>query len=285
MSGPLVWLDLDQQALDDAYDQSLWALNRENVLRRWDANSKRARAILGRPTRFAYGPTEIEALDLYRTEQPNAPINIFVHGGAWRGQMASSYSMLAETFVRAGAHLVVPDFTNVLETGGDLVPMVEQLRRAVAWVHANAPAIGGDPERIYLSAHSSGGHLGGCLLITPSLTDVIKGAVLISGMYDLEPVRRSKRSEYVTFTDRIVDALSPQRHLDSINCPLVIAYGTLETPEFQRQSRDFHAALVAAGKSAELIVCEDYNHFEILETLANPYGLAGRAALRQMGLG
>jgi arylformamidase len=66
--------------------------------------------------------------------------------------------------------------------------------------------------------------------------------------------------------------------------PLVVAYGTCETPEFQRQSRDFFAALKAKGKSAELIVAEGYNHFELFETMANPYGIIGRARLRQMGL-
>ena len=98
-----------------------------------------------------------------------------------------------------------------------------------------------------------------------------KGALLLSGMYDLEPVRRSKRSSYVTFTDAMVEKLSSQRHLDGLHTPLVLAYGTCETPEFQRQTRDFFAAVQAAGKPAELIVGEAYNHFELLETLANPY--------------
>jgi arylformamidase len=103
-------------------------------------------------------------------------------------------------------------------------------------------------------------------------------------MYDLKPVRLSKRSGYVKFTDAMEQALSAQRHLDGLHTPLILAYGTRETPEFQRQTRDFFAAAKAAGKTAELVVGEAYNHFELLETLANPYGLIGRAALRQMGL-
>ena len=91
-------------------------------------------------------------------------------------------------------------------------------------------------------------------------------------MYDLKPVRLSKRSAYVKFTDRMEDLLSAQRHLDGLNTPLILATGTCETPEFQRQSRDFAAAVKAAGKPVELIVGEGYNHFELLETLANPYG-------------
>jgi arylformamidase len=104
-------------------------------------------------------------------------------------------------------------------------------------------------------------------------------------MYDLKAPRLSRRSEYVKFTDEIEQALSPQRHLDLLQAPVTLVYGTLETPEFQRQSRDFAGAARAAGKPVELIVCEGYNHFEVLETLGNPYGFMGRAALALMKLG
>src|ERR1700726_3903857 len=101
-------------------------------------------------------------------------------------------------------------------------------------------------------------------------------------MYDLEPVRLSHRSTYVKFTDESEQELSAQRHLDRLACPLIVGYGTCETPEFQRQARDFAAAVKAAGKPVQLLVGEGYNHFEMLETLANPYGLLGRAALELM---
>jgi arylformamidase len=88
----------------------------------------------------------------------------------------------------------------------------------------------------------------------------------------------------VAFTDAMEADLSAMRHLDQLNTPLVLTYGTYETPEFQRQTRDFAAAVKAAGKPVELLVGEGYNHFEMLETLANPYGLLGRAVLGQMQL-
>jgi arylformamidase len=108
--------------------------------------------------------------------------------------------------------------------------------------------------------------------------------MLASGMYDLKPVRLSKRSKYVNFTDEIEQELSALHHLDRLNCPVIVAYGTQETPEFQRQARDFAAAIKSAGKPVQLIVGEGYNHFEIQETLANPYGLLGHAVLEQMKL-
>jgi len=289
VKGPLVWLDMDQQALDDAYDQIVYAPNREQVAQRRLTNSARARAAIGAPERVAYGQTEIEKLDIYRTKRAHAPVNIFVHGGAWRANRAADYACLAEPFVRAGAHYVILDFTNVDDAGGSLFPMVEQVRRAVVWVYNNAENFGGDPARLYLTTHSSGSHIGGCVVThdwrKENLpVDILKGAMLGSGMYDLKPVRLSKRSKYVKFTDEMEEALSAQRHIDKLNTPLILAHGTCETPEFQRQTRDFYAAVKAAGKPVELLVGEGYNHFEMLEALANPYGLLGRAVLAQMRL-
>ena len=139
--------------------------------------------------------------------------------------------------------------------------MVEQVRRAVAWVFRNAPSFGGDSTRLYLTSHSSGSHLAGCVVThdwrKENLPlDILKGATLGSGMYDLRPVRLSKRSKYVKFTDEMEEALSPQRHIDKLHTPLILAHGTYETPEFQRQTRDFYAAIKAAGKPVELIVGE-----------------------------
>ena len=288
-SGPLVWRDMDQKALDDAYDQDVYAPNRPLIVQRRIAASERARAMLGSPERVAYGTSEYERLDIFRAAAANAPVNVFVHGGAWRRNKAADYALQAEPLVAAGAHTVIIDFINVEQSGGDLLPMYEQVRRALAWCWRKAESFGGDRERFYISAHSSGSHLTACVVtggwreegLPP---DFCKGALLLSGMYDLAPVRLSKRSSYVTFTDAAVEKLSSQRHLGGLRTPLVLAYGTCETPEFQRQTRDFFAAVQAAGKPAELIVGEAYNHFELLETLANPYGLAGRAMLRQMKL-
>ena len=213
-----------------------------------------------------------------------------MHGGAWRNGVAANFATPAEMFVNAGAHYIALDFTSVDGAGGSLFPMVDQVRRAVAWVWKNAAEIGADQSKVYVLGHSSGGHLAGCIVTTDwkdyGLPDrILAGALVCSGMYDLTPVRLSKRSKYVKFTDEMVDKLSAIKRLDRINTPLIVGYGTCETPEFQRQAREFSAALTGAGKPHELVVGEGYNHFEIAETIANPYGLIGRRVLKMMGLG
>jgi arylformamidase len=284
---------MDQKGLDNAYNQAAYAPNMDLILGRLVAASATARNILP-PERLAYGPSEEERLDFYRAAAPanggaGAPINVFVHGGAWLRSNAAQTAFTAEAIVGAGAHAVVIDFTNAGETGGDLFPLYRQVSRAIGWTWRNAESLGGDRNRLFVSAHSSGAHLAACALTRgwreenlPA--DFCKGAILVGGMYDLAPVRRSSRSTYLKFTDAMEDALSPARHVDSVMTPLILAYGTCETPEFQRQTSDFYAALGAAGKPAELIIAEGYNHFELFETMGSPYGVVGRARLRQMGL-
>jgi arylformamidase len=287
---PLVFLDYTQAELDRVYSQRVFAPNSESIRRRLSRLSADIRARVAPPERHAYGSSEVEGIDVYRAAQAGAAVNIYIHGGAWRKGSAAASAYLAEVLGHAGAALAVPDFVNVEQAADSLLTMVSQVRNAIAWVYRNAALIGVDANRIYVSAHSSGAHLAACTLITDWAgefglpANVIKGAVCCSGMYDLKGPRLSVRSSYVPFDDAMEQALSPQRHIDRINTPVVLAYGTQETPEFQRQARDFAAALEAAGKSVELLVGHEYNHYEIRETFANPYGLIGSAVLRQMQL-
>src|SRR5215510_13977405 len=287
--GPLVWLDMDQHELDESYDQSVYAFNQQHIQVRRAERNELVLKLLGQPDRVAYGAAEIERVDIYKTKRANAPTLIFLHGGRWLNGRSAQAAYLAEPFVKAGAHFIAVEFNNVDETNGDIGVMVDQCRRAVAWIYRNAASFGGDPNALYLSGHSSGGHLAGSVVITEwekqgLPRDILKGAIIGSGMFDLKAPRLSARSRYVKFTDAIEEALSAQRHLDRVHTPLVLVHGTLETPDFQRQSRDFDAAMRAAGKPVTLIVAKGHNHFEIGESLGNPYGVMGRAAFEMMKL-
>ena len=288
--GPLVWRDMDQVELDASYDQRVYAPMLDQIQQRRASNSEAVRSRIGAPMRVSYGPSEVEKADIYRAKRAKAPVFVFIHGGAWLGGEAKNYGDSAELFVNAGAHYIALDFIAIRAAGGDLRVMASQVRNGIAWAYKNIASYDGDPGQFYVGGHSSGGHLCGVALVTDWQKDFglppdfIKGGLCMSGMYDMKPVRLSKRSSYVKFDDEMEHAMSAQRQIDQVRAPLVITYGTYETPEFQRQSRDFAAAVQAAGKPAELIEAPNYNHFEIAESLGHPYGPNGRAALKMMKL-
>ena len=132
--GPLVYLDYDQAALDAAYDQAAYAPNREQMIKRRIGDSEMMRRRIGEPERVAYGPAEIERLDIYRAARAPAPIFVFIHGGAWRSGHSKDFAGPAEMFLAAGAHYVVPDFAWVQDVDGSLMVLADQVRRAIAWV-------------------------------------------------------------------------------------------------------------------------------------------------------
>lgn len=288
--GPLVWMDMDQVELDAAYDQSAYAPMIAQIQRRFATSSETTRSILGAPKRLSYGPTPVEGMDVYPAKTPNAPVFVFVHGGAWLRGEAKDYAFPAELFVNAGVTFIALDFIAIGPANGDLGVMADHVRRGIAYAYKNAGSYGGDPSRFYVGGHSSGGHLAGVALVTDWQkdfglpADFVKGGLLMSGMYDMKPARLSKRSSYVKFTDAMEQSMSAIRQLDQLRAPIVVTYGGFETPEFQRQSRDFVTAVKAAGKPVELVAAPSYNHFEMCESLGNPYGPNGRAALKLMKL-
>jgi arylformamidase len=293
---PIVYTDPNgveytKPQIDSAYDQTCWRQDPPDTSARSAWLAADFLENFGPPERYAYGPSPYEELDLYRTPAGrHAPTLIYIHGGAWRAGSAAGSASMAENFVEAGANLIALDFINVIQAGGNLITMAEQVRTAVAWVYQNSKMLRINPDRIYVSGFSSGGHLCGVVITTDWAArglprKFIQGAVCGSGMYDLYPVSLSARNLYVDFQlDDTIEKLSPIKHIDNIHFPVVLAHGTKETPEFQRQTEEFAAALEAAGKEVVLIVAPGYNHFEFNETFANPYGPLGRASLELMGL-
>jgi arylformamidase len=151
--------------------------------------------------------------------------------------------------------------------------MVAQVCRGIEWVHRNLC------RDVVLCGHSSGAHLAGC---AATRLGFLKAALLVSGIYDLLPVRLSARNEYVRLDERLEHEYSPNRHVRNIRCPVTLAWGEHEAAEFARQSREFAEALRQAGKLEAALVGKGQNHFEIIETLADPASPLGRAALRML---
>ncbi|MEQ9424768.1 MAG: alpha/beta hydrolase [Cyclobacteriaceae bacterium] len=285
-----VYLNYTEAAIDSAYNQSFWAPNRQYIFSQLQALRELSQSKIGTPERIQYGDSSIEQLDLYSSKLANAPIHIFIHGGAWRaGNGSGNTAYNARKFVESGMLYIAPDYQLATDANGSLYPMVDQLRKVVVWTYQNAARFGGNPDSIFLSGHSAGGHLGGVLITTDWTeyglpADVIKGAFLSSGMYDLYPVSLSSRNEYVEFTDKMVEDLSPINHIAKIRTPVILAYGTQESPEFKRQSRLFAEALKKQSKEIQLHVLEGYNHFEIIIALGNPYNVPGELMIKQMNI-
>lgn len=297
MSGS-VFLHYTQAELDRAYDQRAWAANAEPVIASYATLSKQVKARYKFVTE-RYGASDDETLDVYPplmaagpaasaagNGKPGSPIHVFVHGGGWRQLTKDESAFAAPTFVENGVAFVALNFAVIPKAR--LPEMVEQTRRAVVWLARNAWRFGGDPGRMYLSGHSSGGHMAACLLTTDWRAYGIgeapfKAGICASGMYDLAPVLLSARSSYVKLDKAEEDALSPIRHLDRVTCPIAVAYGDAESPEFQRQARDFAATLKAKVRHrAQLVECKGMNHFEVPLALAEPDGVLAMVALEQI---
>jgi arylformamidase len=274
-------MDRSQEELDRAYDQRVWAPNADEVIARYAAASAAVRDRVRREADLRYGATADEVLDWFPAAAPAAPVLVFVHGGAWRGGHRSQYSFPAEPLVAAGVHYVALDFASIPRVR--LPEMAAQVRRGIAWVSANAPRFGADPARLCVAGHSSGAHLAAVALLAEPGSPA-SDAVCVSGTYDLRATMLSARGAYLELGAEEEAALSPARHARRFPCPVTIACGERESPEFRRMAVEFDAALRAAGRPSELVVAPGLNHFEVLETLARSDGLLVRLVLRQMGL-
>jgi arylformamidase len=282
-----VFLDYDQAALDRQYNQRAWVNNADELIHRYTAMSDAVRVRLGAPEDIAYGAAPTETLDLYRAARSSAPLLVFVHGGAWRRLRKRESAFAAETFVRAGAHFAAVDFAAV--PAAKLADLVDQVRRAVAFLYRNADRLGVARDRIHLIGHSSGGHLAACAMTADwaalGLPHPIKGGACVSGIYDLRPVRLSARNAYLNLDETSEQALSPQRHLDRLSCPLIVAAAEFDAPEFRRQAREFAAAAARASAAVRHVEGRGFNHFDFIETLADPQGVLGKFMLEQMDQG
>lgn len=291
-----VFLHYTQEELDRAYDQRAWAPNAEPVIASYGELSRAVKAKY-KFTTERYGPGEDEVLDIYppvmaatpgasaaADGKPKAPIHVFIHGGGWRLLTKEESAFPAPAFVENGVVYVALNFSVIPKVR---VPeMVAQCRRAIVWLHRNAWRFGGDPKRMHLSGHSSGGHLAAVVLTTDwkamGLAEPpLRSGLCASGMYDLAPVLLSARSSYIKLDKAEEDALSPMRHLDRVTCPIAVAYGDGETPEFKRHARDFAAALKARHHST-LLEAKGTNHFEVALTLGKKDGFLGKIALEQI---
>ena len=287
MSSKPVFLDYSQEQLDKAYDQSFWAPQMAELEAHDGATSAEVRRRMP-PRTERYGGSDVNLIDIFAP--PNArgaPVLVFIHGGAWTRNSRQDVSFPAPALVKRGAVYLAPDFGSLKTLR--LPEMIENCRLALEWTVRNAASFGGNPNRVFLAGHSSGGHLAACVLITDWArrglpADAIKGALLMSGMYDLYPVRLSSRSKFLHITPEEEMAASPMRHLNRITCPIAVTSADEDSPEFKRQSAVLADALQGMGRLASRTVAFNANHFQEDDRLGLPDSEISRALFSLMGI-
>jgi arylformamidase len=197
----------------------------------------------------------------------------------------NDYNFPGADFVDNGVSYASVDYT--LAPRATIGEMVDQCRDSIVWLHQNARELGFDPERIFLSGSSAGAHLATLVLMTSWAElglpdDVIKGVVLMSGIYDLRPICHTYVNDPLGMDESGATRLSPLFRDLSGGPPAIICWGEHETEEFKRQSRAFSRAWNEAGNPSEMFEVPGFNHFDVVHTLADPLSVAGRRVYSQL---
>lgn len=257
----------------------------------WNAEqSKRVCAAMKCERNVAYGEADIQKLDIFPAAKSNAPVLIDIHGGGWTAGSKNARSFPAEAIVPRGVMWVPIDYG--LAPAYRLDAIVDHVRAAVAWVYKNIARHGGDPNRIYVSGNSAGGHLAGTFLIpgwqakygVPE--DVVKGVCAMSGVFDMEAVRLAAEgpNDALKMDEAEARRHSPIFHVPKKSCPLIVSYGAPELPEFKRQGADFAKAWKAAGLQVTEIVVPGAHHFAMSREFANTDSELHHAMMAMIGV-
>jgi arylformamidase len=257
-----------QAEIDAQYDVERSVPDFTVYARHYVDESRLARHRLRCTLDVPYGPTRDETLDIFPAGAPGAPVFVFIHGGYWRMLSSKEFSCVALGLHELGITTVVVNYALCPKVSIDEI--TRQMRAAVAWVLRRIDRHGGDPARVVLGGHSAGGHLTAMCLQTDWAgdyglpTDPLAGAVMISGLFDLRPLRWSNMQPMLQLDDGVIRRNSPLFHVRRCATPALISWGGDEPGEFRRQSDDFLAAWQAAGNRARRWPQAGRNHFDAI---------------------
>lgn len=270
-----VWRGYDRAELDAQYNNRERFPDYTDRFAAWAEWSKVSRTRLDSRLDVAFGAAPGERLDLFPAPGGNAPLLLFIHGGYWYSLDKSDFSYVAEGMAPHGVAVAVNNYA--LAPGADMDEIVRQNRAAAAWLWRRAREFGADPDRIYATGHSAGGHLAAMLLATdwPAFgnglpPDLVKGACAISGLFDLEPIRLSYLNETLGLDPAMAVRNSPLRCAFPRPAPLFLVVGEDESDEYHRQSADMAAAWRTRGYPCRTLVPENLDHFAIVDSLIDP---------------
>lgn len=261
---------MDRTALGDAYNNRAVVAGWDVMMRDWARRGDALYAAVPCRRDLPYGSGARQRVDLFPCGQASRPTVLFLHGGYWQWNDKEGQAFVAAGLLPHGLNVAIGEYSLAPAAGiGEICDEVEAM---VLWLAEILLTICGGSSELWLCGISTGAHL---LALTLPLA-VVKGALLMSGIYDLEPIRLSPLNDAIGMSVADARRHSPLHRVAGAPKPLVVAFGASERPEIQRQSRDYAAALAAQGWRAEVTPVPDANHFSIMEALAQPDGLLAR---------
>ena len=237
---------------------------------------------------IAYGDLPRRKLDIAVPDTVPAPALIFIHGGYWQGSSKEDRRFPAPAFQALGAAFVTVEYRLAPAVSVDQI--MDDVRTAIAWLHAHGAEHGIDTDRMHVAGNSAGGHLTAAVLAdgwqdaygVPR--DVLKGGCAVSGIFDLTPLLKTGQRDNLHLTEDSVAAISPINQLPAAETPLIVSWGGRESDEFKRQSHEYIAACRAKGIAIETVDRPDDDHFTIMGEFGEPSSNLFQAIARQMGL-
>ncbi len=271
---------MDRAALDAAYNTSahVGMEKRNRYIADWTARSQALAQKVDARRDLRYGDAARNRIDFLPCGRPNAPTFVFIHGGYWQMSDKENYGFVGEGPLAHGINVALIEYT--LAPAIRMDGIVAEVRRAVAFIVANLKEFGAASDGVYVAGHSAGGHLTAMVATEPG----VKGAIPISGLFDLEPIRLCYLNDAVRMDEAEARRNSPLFHLPDKAPPIVVSAGADELPELVRQSADYCAAWTKKGLRARHLPLAGHEHFSILEELASPDGKLTRA-LRDLVVG
>ncbi|MBC6447513.1 alpha/beta hydrolase [Actinokineospora sp. HBU206404] len=236
-----------------------------------------------------YGQRPEESFDLFPARDPGGPLLVFVHGGYWQEVSKNESAFMAPDLVPAGVSVAALGYG--LAPAYTLPEIIAMAAGGIRWICANLDHLPGKPGSVYLAGCSAGAHLIAMALLDEvgwrrtgtRAVDAVAGAILLSGVYDLEPVARTYVNAPLGLDTATARACSPTHHLGPALPPLVVARGEHETDEFGRQQREFVHAVRALGGDVTDLVARSRNHFDLAYDLGRPGTELGDATAKLLG--
>ena len=207
---------------------------------------------------FAYGDDPYQELAVFKAQAPNGVVVAFMHGGGWTNGYKEWMAFMAPPLTAAGITFVSIGYR--LAPGVTWPAGVEDAAAAMAWIHRNIAAHGGDPNRIFVGGHSAGGHQAAWLAVRDDWqeaagvpADVIRGALPVSGVYDFTDGNGMPARPRFLGEETGIDFDASPIHTIANTPPFLMAWGDRDFPHLIVQAEKMAKALRATKSSASSI--------------------------------